>query len=68
MIRDTSSAKVTDFLDKFISALLPGVSIIITRDLWCMNQEWLELRWSRAVDQKNGRSAWDALHDTTPQH
>jgi hypothetical protein len=43
------------------------ISRVATRCLcWLLvgNQEWLELRWEEK-QISNGRSVWDAMHDTT---
>jgi hypothetical protein len=47
-----------------LPALLPDVSVAI-RELWWLNQEWLELKMGMLNIPENGHSAWDALYDTT---
>jgi len=48
---DTSLAKLKDISCQ-LPALLLGVSAATSRELWWMNQEWLELRWGCTIDQK----------------
>jgi hypothetical protein len=48
--RDTSSAKFKGISSQLRASLL-GVCAE-TKELWWMNQEWLQLRWGGTVDQK----------------
>jgi len=60
---DTTSAKFKVIAHKHTASLL-NVSAA-TRELWWMNQEWLELRWGPAIEQKI-TGVYDALYGTTP--
>jgi hypothetical protein len=50
--RDISSAKFTAISCQVTRDSLLGVSAVLARELWWMNQELLELRWGRKIDQK----------------
>jgi hypothetical protein len=63
--RDTSSAKLTKIFRKISHCFVTNTAVF-TRELYLINQKGLELRLRTHSRLENGRSAWDALHDTTP--
>jgi hypothetical protein len=62
--RDISSTKFTAISRQVFPDSLLIVSAGIYLRAWWLNQKLLEHRWGRTMD-KNGRSVWDALYDTT---
>jgi len=64
--RDTSPAKLTAFLAKFLPASLLGVSAGICQRALVDESGMIRTQMGTHNRSEIGRSAWDALYDTTP--
>jgi hypothetical protein len=50
--RDTSPAKFTDISRQVTPCFATRCVLVFARELWWMNQEWLDLRWGRTIEYK----------------
>jgi hypothetical protein len=64
--RDISPAKLTDIYNHVFPASLLGVSDSICQRALVDISEIIRINMGTHNRSKNGRSAWDALSDTTP--